>query len=1259
MKVSIRILSLVSLVLCAVSLIMSVSAAEGLLIAPNPLAAIDCQVFYADELMPIVGTKSVNAAQVTDGEKELVRITTTGIKDATGSYVIFNFYPQDKPENDFVPEFRIKDYPYVVVAYKTDIITTNSKLAINAGMRATEFNAYERFWGLTAPLKSDNKYHKAIYDLTTVTSFDGGNADWDGIDPESGIKYIRIPVWAYSKDLAMVSDEYFDIEYVGFFKTMADAEKYEGYDNAEDVFCNVTFKRQDGLVISTQKVLQGANTTAPKAPNVKKMVFAGWKTTDGEIMSDRFVVNSDIEVIATYVDDPNAADIAEIIDNSEFHGFTAEKLAKEVGSEIFVFDKDFKVIKENGHTFVRFSPSEDGKTTNGNTTYAKLNTGAYFMADDYPYMAVSYRSNIKTSSVATASVGLKVNESYSRFWGLKMPFIGDDAIHKAVVCIKDVTGGDVGLTYDYVDSDSTVSYVRLSPWEGGNTSVSSTSQYYDLEYVAFFKTKEAAEKFEYTEGAFDVKADGMHKPFISGYDGRLFKPENNMTRAEACTVVARLLVDENTLNNSMPTAFCDIDPSQWHYKYITYLESLGYLKSYIPALTEWIEFKPDQKITRAEFVELVYNMGKVSGGDKDISFKDVPASHPRYEVIMAAAKAGLVNGKTADTFDPDGDIKRSEVVKVLCIALGRTPSLAGMEKEIIVGFNDITEAHWAYPYVIESAYEHGYLLDTNGNEAWVDVVDNNVYLTEVPEGLVDELNAEFARRVEAIRATESEWELASKYNRPIYVSFSDGDDKNDGLTPETPIKTLAEVKRRSADNYQSMGVIRAGDVVLLKRGDEWHEKFSGKVGVTYSAYGEGEKPRILGSVEADRADQWIETDAPGVYKFVDTLTNTEDVGNIVFNNGYAFGQRLIKNPAGNRVLQAGRDYIVSNGLAKWEFKATDHKFEGYKDLKTIADKIPEADLVFYHDREGYVLYLYSRNGNPGDIFDSIEICVKGNAFNAASNMVIDNLFIGYTGSHGIGAGSTKNLTVRNCEIGWIGGSVQSEDVNTRFGNAIEIYGQADGYYVYNNYIYQCFDCGPTVQVGVTLTPGKQVYQKNIEFYDNVCWDADLEIWLTSTPANTETTFAKLVDCKLYNNYVTMSGYGWSAYNHQKNEYCAFYGAGETGAEHINCYIQDNYFWNLRYQLWKAVPTSMKDNLGFKWVNNVVIHREGALLGALGADTKTATGGLTSYTYNSETIKKLMADKCLGDNYYYALPSIGSTIPKEPLLPKPPIEEPFR
>ncbi|MBQ4097024.1 MAG: hypothetical protein IJC62_02570, partial [Clostridia bacterium] len=525
------------------------------------------------------------------------------------------------------------------------------------------------------------------------------------------------------------------------------------------------------------------------------------------------------------------------------------------------------------------------------------------------------------------------------------------------------------------------------------------------------------------------------------------------------------------------------------------------------------------------------------------------------------------------------------------------------------------------------------------------------------DGLIGELNQKFADRVAQIRASESKWEV--KEGGKVWYISNDGDDDNSGLSPDEPIATLKELSKRFSYSTGSEKHIAKGDVVLFRRGDEWHQKLTLKGGITYSAYGEGEKPRILGSVEADAPEQWLETDTPGVYRFAENITASRDVGNIVLNNGQGYAHRVLKARDSDTILQAGRDHIVGNGMTQWKLDASQYTFADYKDLKKIADDIPEADLMYYHDRRGNVLYMYSRNGNPGELFDSIELCVKGNAITATSDVVIDNLFVGYTGSHGIGTGSCKNLTIRNCEIGWIGGSVQGEDEKTRFGNAVEIYGSADGYWVHDNYIYQCFDCGPTVQVGTTLTPGKKIVMKDIAFYGNALWDADLEVWITTKPENTEDTYAKIINCDLYDNYVTMSGYGFGGYNHQKNEYCSFYGAGQTDAEHIDCYVRDNYFWNIRYQLWKAVPTSMRDNLGFKWTNNTVIHREDALLGALARDVYTATGGLTSYIYDESTISMLLASRCLGMNTFYSLPSIGRDIPSNPMLPTPPIEEPYR
>ena len=222
------------------------------------------------------------------------------------------------------------------------------------------------------------------------------------------------------------------------------------------------------------------------------------------------------------------------------------------------------------------------------------------------------------------------------------------------------------------------------------------------------------------------KSERVDNPFIKGYDDGTFNPDGNMTRAEACTVITRLLTAEEAIKGKYTTKFSDVKAGAWYYDYVAYLENKGYLGAYTGA------FKPDQKITRAEFVELVYQMGKIAEGDKEVSFSDVPVTHPRYDVIMAAAKSGLVNGKTATTFDPDGNIKRSEVVKVICAALGRTPTADGIIK--VDGFKDVPATHWAYPYVIEASYRHSLKVQDDGSEKWNDIVENELIIyPEYPE----------------------------------------------------------------------------------------------------------------------------------------------------------------------------------------------------------------------------------------------------------------------------------------------------------------------------------------------------------------------------------------------------------------------------------------------------------------------------------------------------------------------------------------------
>lgn len=87
-----------------------------------------------------------------------------------------------------------------------------------------------------------------------------------------------------------------------------------------------------------------------------------------------------------------------------------------------------------------------------------------------------------------------------------------------------------------------------------------------------------------------------------------------------------------------------------------------------------------------------------------------------------------------------------------------------------------------------------------------------------------------------------------------YFVANSGSDDNDGLSPATAWKTIARVNGHA---------FAPGDIIRLKRGDSWREALIPCSGsedgfVTYSAYGEGDKPLLIGSVDKSSPEDWVD-----------------------------------------------------------------------------------------------------------------------------------------------------------------------------------------------------------------------------------------------------------------------------------------------------------------------------------------------------------------------------------------------------------------
>ena len=305
-------------------------------------------------------------------------------------------------------------------------------------------------------------------------------------------------------------------------------------------------------------------------------------------------------------------------------------------------------------------------------------------------------------------------------------------------------------------------------------------------------------------------------------------------------------------------------------------------------------------------------------------------------------------------------------------------------------------------------------------------------------------------RIKDIRKTPN---LSIPSNARVYYISNDGNDSNDGRTPKTAWASLSKAS-------SVKGSSGTKTYVLFERGGLWRGQLVTSNHVTYSAYGSGDKPKLYASPfdagGSKNKSKWVESS-----NNIWTITSSQlkdDVGALIFENS-SYATKKLK----------------------------------------IADV--KSDLQFYHDYTNGVIYLYSTS-NPATRFESIEFNAGKNVISAKSYVTIDNLCIKFGGRHGVGAATAFELTVKNCEFGWIGGSLHRPgQSNTRLGNAVEIYGYCSDYTVIDNYIYQIYDAGITQQI--TLTDNTLRKQERVLYSGNVIENCNysIEYWITSTKDN--------------------------------------------------------------------------------------------------------------------------------------------------------------
>ena len=274
---------------------------------------------------------------------------------------------------------------------------------------------------------------------------------------------------------------------------------------------------------------------------------------------------------------------------------------------------------------------------------------------------------------------------------------------------------------------------------------------------------------------------------------------------------------------------------------------------------------------------------------------------------------------------------------------------------------------------------------------------------------------------------------ANETGRVYYISNS-GNDANDGLSADKPIKTFASLREKE---------ILPGDKILLKCGDIWFEEMvlegvKGEKGksIEIASYSEGEKPIIDGGGKKERVGIYIND--PSNITVKDLLIRNCGIGVCMqyFNTGYA-----------ENLIFKNLDFINVQGRNKFTPVDADKKALGYNSrscgIQIYGELMGDEKLCNVlidncHANYGDMLVYMDINESQGKGIQPIEnLLIKNSSaqnfttfgiqINGVKNGVIENCVIkngrAMDYPHGLTAiliGATKHFYIRNCEIAYMG-----------------------------------------------------------------------------------------------------------------------------------------------------------------------------------------------------------------------------------------------
>lgn len=355
--------------------------------------------------------------------------------------------------------------------------------------------------------------------------------------------------------------------------------------------------------------------------------------------------------------------------------------------------------------------------------------------DEITELAINLRNDSEEEDKANKNI-YALEETVTYFVDYKNG-TGEDIDSKVTIVF------DIPLNYDVIDADEgdvdededTITWV----FENGLEEDEAGTKVVKLKYTGFTKSKYDYERIYPTAAIlkgkkemdrstvinliveeYDMEIDELHEPYMYGDEGaNTFRPDDTITRAEGALVLARIY-GLNYKSEKVTDVFTDLDETYLEaQKAIVAASKAGLINGYTNG-----KFKPNESMTRAEFIKILACMIEETAEEEEIEGLEVKDVENNIKVYADSTRYYIVDGKkiyshwaleevtllarlnmlpvTADEpeIELDEEISRAEVAQLVNFYLLRAP--ASVNSKTKSGFEDVSKKHDLFADIIEA-----------------------------------------------------------------------------------------------------------------------------------------------------------------------------------------------------------------------------------------------------------------------------------------------------------------------------------------------------------------------------------------------------------------------------------------------------------------------------------------------------------------------------------------------------------------------------